>query len=53
MAEVKPLKERISITLDADLLAQLRESADYEGLQLSTYLNMVLKKYVRSQEKPS
>ncbi len=43
---MKPLKEKISITIDSDLLEKLREKADYDCRSLSQYINLILKKYL-------
>ena len=41
---MKPLKEKISITIDSDLLAKLKENADADDRSLSQYINLLLKK---------
>ena len=43
---MKPLKEKISVTLDSDLLAKLREMAEYDDRSLSSFINLILKKYL-------
>ncbi len=43
---MKPLKEKVSITLDSDLLEKLREKADYDCRPLSQYINLLLRKYL-------
>ncbi len=48
---MKPLKERISITIDSDLLEKLREKADEDCRPLSQYINLVLSKHVEQEEK--
>ena len=45
---MKPLKEKISITLDNDLLEKLREEAEADDRSLSQYINIVLKKHLES-----
>lgn len=52
---VKPLKEKISITIDSDLLVILREKAEEDDRSLSQYINLVLKKHLEetTQEKRS
>ena len=40
---MKPLKEKISITIDWDLLAQLRQRAEPDDRSLSQYINLLLK----------
>ena len=47
---MKPLKEKISITIDSDLLEKLRQKADYECRLLSQYINLILKRFVESEE---
>ena len=48
---MKPLKERISITIDGDLLEKLKEKADEDCRPLSQYINLVLRKHVEQEEK--
>ena len=48
---MKPLKEKISITIDSDLLQKLREKADYDCRPLSQYINLILKKHLEEEEK--
>ena len=47
---MKPLKEKISITIDSDLLQKLREKADYDCRPLSQYINLILKKHLEEEE---
>ena len=47
---MKPLKERISITLDNDLLEKLRARAERDDRSLSSYINLVLRKYIEASE---
>ena len=47
---MKPLKDKISITIDSDLLERLRELADADCRPLSQYINLVLKKHVDELE---
>ena len=48
---MKPLKEKISITIDSDLLEKLREKADEDCRPLSQYINLVLRDHLRELEK--
>ena len=48
---MKPLKERISITIDSDLLEKLREKAEEDCRPLSQYINLVLKKHLEEEQK--
>ncbi len=51
---MKPLKEKISITIDNDVLAKLKERAELDDRSLSQYINIVLKQHVKAldEEKP-
>lgn len=40
---MKPLKEKISITLDSDLVEQLKSEAENDDRSLSQYINLLLK----------
>jgi metal-responsive CopG/Arc/MetJ family transcriptional regulator len=48
---MKPLKEKVCITLDNDLLAKLREISEADDRSLSQYINLVLKKHLEEEEK--
>ena len=45
---MKPLKEKISITLDSDLVAQLKSEAETDDRSLSQYINLLLKNRFKS-----
>ena len=47
---MKPLKEKVSITLDSDLLEKLREQAERDCRPLSQYINLVLKRHLEDLE---
>ncbi len=47
---MKPLKEKISITIDNDLLLKLKEKAEYDDRSLSQYINLVLKQHIKDRE---
>lgn len=47
---MRPLKEKISITIDGDLLEKLREEAEYDDRSLSQYINIILKDHVKNRE---
>ncbi len=51
---MKPLKEKISITIDNDVLAKLKESAELDDRSLSQYINIILKQHIKAldEEKP-
>lgn len=48
---MKPLKERISITIDNDILEKLKYQAEYDDRSLSQYINIVLKEHIKKIEK--
>ncbi len=48
---MKPLKERISITIDSDILEKIKEIAEYDDRSLSSFINLILKRYLEQQEK--
>lgn len=47
---MKPLKERISITIDGDILEKLRAEAEYDDRSLSQYINIILKEHIKKNE---
>ena len=52
---MKPLKEKISITIDNDILVKLKEKAEYDDRSLSQYINIVLKQHIndiKAKNKP-
>ena len=48
---MRPLKEKISISIDSDLLEKLRENADEDCRPLSQYINLILIKYMEQKDK--
>lgn len=48
---MKPLKDRISITIDSDILTKLKDKAEYDGRSLSQYINLILKRHLENEEK--
>ena len=50
---MRPLKEKISITIDNDLLAELRQLAEEDDRSLSQLINRILKAYVTKIGKKS
>ncbi|MCR5807949.1 MAG: toxin-antitoxin system protein [Clostridiales bacterium] len=43
---MKPLKEKISITIDSDILEAARAAAEADDRSLSQYINMAVKAYL-------
>lgn len=50
---MKPLKEKISITIDSDLLEKLRSEAEEDDRSLSQYINIILKEHVNRESDTS
>ena len=51
MINLKPLKEKVSITIDSDLLEQLRILAENDERSLSQYINLILKAHITNNTK--
>ena len=47
---MKPLKKKISITLDEDVLEKLRKLAEDDDRTLSQFINKALKDYLNAKE---
>ena len=43
---MKPLKEKVSITLDSDLVIKIKEMAEEDDRSFSQFINKILKDYV-------
>ena len=48
--KLKPLKEKISITVDNDILELARAAAEEEDRSLSQYINLVLKEHLKKNK---
>lgn len=46
---MKPLKTKVSITLDTDLIETIKELAEQDDRSFSQYINLVLKDYLKSK----
>lgn len=46
---MKPLKEKISITIDNDILEKLKQRAEEDDRSLSQYINLILKEYLKKE----
>ena len=44
---MKPLKEKVSITLDNDIVKRLKEEAENDDRTFSQYINIILKEHVK------
>lgn len=47
---MKPLKTKVSITLDADVIDEIRRLAEEDDRSFSQYINLALKEYLREMK---
>lgn len=47
---MKPLKSKVSITLDEDLVQKIKTLAEEDDRSFSQYINMILKEQVAKSE---
>ena len=47
---MKPLKDKISITLDSDLIIDLKKLAEKDERSLSQFINLILRKFVNENK---
>lgn len=47
---MKPLKEKISITIDSDILKILRKEAEEDDRSLSQFINIILNRYIKNKQ---
>lgn len=47
---MKPLKTKVSITLDSDLVEKVKQLADDNERPFSQYINLVLRRHLRALE---
>ena len=47
---MKPLKEKISITVDSDVLKSIKQYAEEDDRSLSQYVNIILKKHIETKK---
>ena len=43
---MKPLKTKVSITLDVDLVEEIKKMAEEDDRSFSQYINLVLKEWI-------
>ena len=48
---MKPLKNKVSITLDEDIIERIKQLAEDDDRSFSQYINMVLKEHLNTLEK--
>jgi hypothetical protein len=47
---MRPLKEKISITVDGDILQKIKEKAENDDRSLSQYINLILKEHLKEKK---
>ena len=47
---MRPLKEKISITIDSDILEKIKIEAEEDDRSLSQYINLILKQHITNEE---
>lgn len=50
---MKPLKERISLTIDNDIITKIKELAEQDDRSMSQYINLVLREHINSVSSPT
>ena len=45
---MKPLKEKISITIDSDIIEKIKTEAEADDRSLSQYINLILKEHIKN-----
>ncbi len=48
---MKPLKSKVSITLDEDIIQEIKKLAEKDDRSFSQYINMVLNEYLSKKDK--
>ncbi|MDD6413821.1 MAG: ribbon-helix-helix domain-containing protein [Blautia sp.] len=48
---MKPLKNKVSITLDADIIDRIKELAEEDDRSFSQYINLVLREHIKHLDK--
>lgn len=48
---MRPLKTKVSITLDEEIIDKIKELAEQDDRSFSQYINLVLKEYLKVRKK--
>ena len=48
---MKPLKVKVSISIDGPVYEKIKELAEYDDRPVSSYINLVLRKHLEQLEK--
>lgn len=49
---MKPLKERVSLTIDNDIIAEIKKLAEQDDRSVSQYINLILREHIATVKKP-
>ena len=49
---MKPLKEKVSITLDCNIVKEIKEMAEKDDRSFSQFINLILKDYIAKNKLP-
>lgn len=47
---MKPLKSKVSITLDSDVIEKIKQLAEKDDRSFSQYINLILKEHLNQKE---
>lgn len=47
---MKPLKTKVSITLDTEIIEMIKELAEQDDRSFSQYINLVLRNYLKDKQ---
>ncbi len=47
---MKPLKQKVSITLDTDIINKVKELAENDDRSFSQYINLVLRNWIKKED---
>ena len=47
---MKPIKKKVSVTLDADIIEQLKILAEADDRSFSQYINLILKEFLTQNQ---
>lgn len=50
-SKMKPLKTKVSITLDSEIIDKIKALAEEDDRSFSQYINLVLKEYLKERTK--
>ena len=48
---MKPLKTKVSITLDSELIENIKKLAEEDDRSFSQYINLIIRDYLKEKEK--